>query len=57
MSDRFTTWTSLSGWHRSSPATDAEPRRFLPALMRAPRRLDADRAVEHLPRLYRAARA
>jgi RNA polymerase sigma-70 factor, ECF subfamily len=25
--------------------------------MRAPRRLDADRAVEHLPRLYRAARA
>lgn len=28
-----------------------------PALMRAPRRLDPDRAVEHLPRLYRAARA
>jgi RNA polymerase sigma-70 factor, ECF subfamily len=26
-------------------------------LMRAPRRLDPDRAVEHLPRLYRAARA
>ena len=25
--------------------------------MRAPRRLDPDRAVEHLPRLYRAARA
>jgi RNA polymerase sigma-70 factor (ECF subfamily) len=25
--------------------------------MRAPRRLDADRPVEHLPRLYRAARA
>ena len=25
--------------------------------MRAPRRLDADRAVEHLPRLYRVARA
>jgi RNA polymerase sigma-70 factor (ECF subfamily) len=25
--------------------------------MRAPRTLDADRAVEHLPRLYRAARA
>src|SRR5947208_13867126 len=28
-----------------------------PALMRAPRRLDPDRAVDHLPRLYRAARA
>jgi RNA polymerase sigma-70 factor (ECF subfamily) len=28
-----------------------------PALMRAPRRLDPDRVVEHLPRLYRAARA
>src|SRR5438067_13549701 len=28
-----------------------------PALMRAPRRLDPDRAAEHLPRLYRAARA
>jgi RNA polymerase sigma-70 factor (ECF subfamily) len=28
-----------------------------PPLMRAPRRLDPDRAVEHLPRLYRAARA
>src|SRR5436309_12125196 len=26
-------------------------------LMRAPRRLDPDRVVEHLPRLYRAARA
>lgn len=26
-------------------------------LARMPRRLDADRAVEHLPRLYRAARA
>src|SRR5947207_6398273 len=25
--------------------------------MRAPRRLDPDRAVDHLPRLYRAARA
>src|SRR5580765_9055164 len=25
--------------------------------MRVPRRLDPDRAVEHLPRLYRAARA
>src|SRR5215831_14118851 len=25
--------------------------------MRAPRRLDPDRAVEHLPRLFRAARA
>ena len=25
--------------------------------MRAPRRIDPDRAVEHLPRLYRAARA
>jgi RNA polymerase sigma-70 factor, ECF subfamily len=31
--------------------------RSFPALMRAPRRLDPDRAVEHLPRLYRAARA
>jgi RNA polymerase sigma-70 factor (ECF subfamily) len=28
-----------------------------PALMRAPRRLDPERAVGHLPRLYRAARA
>jgi RNA polymerase sigma-70 factor, ECF subfamily len=28
-----------------------------PALMRGLRRLDPDRAVEHLPRLYRAARA
>src|SRR6266480_514707 len=27
------------------------------ALMRAPRRLDPDSVVEHLPRLYRAARA
>src|SRR5204862_1764675 len=28
-----------------------------PALMPGPRRLDPDRAAEHLPRLYRAARA
>jgi len=40
--------------------TPVEPDFFpLPreALMRAPRRLDPDRAVDHLPRLYRAARA
>jgi RNA polymerase sigma-70 factor (ECF subfamily) len=28
-----------------------------PAVIRPPRRLDPDRAVEHLPRLYRAARS
>src|SRR4051812_49779097 len=42
---------------RKTPAT---PDFFPPpraALMRAPRRLDPDRAVDHLPRLYRAARA
>src|SRR5262249_39049562 len=48
-----------------SPATDAHRGRFLPdgdspasgrTLMRL-RRLDPDRAVEHLPRLFRAARA
>jgi RNA polymerase sigma-70 factor (ECF subfamily) len=32
-------------------------RPFFPAVIRAPRRLDPDRVVEHLPVLYRAARA
>jgi RNA polymerase sigma-70 factor, ECF subfamily len=54
-----------------SPVTDADEPRFLPGasveprraqsrcaiVRRMPRRLDPERAVEHLPRLYRAARA
>jgi RNA polymerase sigma-70 factor, ECF subfamily len=32
-------------------------RKSFPAVIRAPRRLDPDRVVEHLPVLYRAARA
>jgi RNA polymerase sigma-70 factor, ECF subfamily len=59
MSNRFITDLLWSDAVALLPDSDTRPRRFLPGagtLMR-PRRLDPDRAVEQLPRLYRAARA
>src|SRR5262245_27678933 len=57
MSNRFTSEPPrLDGITAHLRPTPARVDSF-PALMRAPRRLDPDRAVEHLPRLYRAARA
>jgi RNA polymerase sigma-70 factor (ECF subfamily) len=57
MSNRFKVEPPLV--HRFALLLRPTPARVdsFPAVMRAPRRLDADRAVEHLPRLYRAARA
>src|SRR5262245_6600729 len=57
MSNRFTSEPPrLDGITAHLRPTPARVDSF-PGLMRAPRRLDPDRAVEHLPRLYRAARA